>query len=148
ERVRGLRAHVLVLPLADSPADAKPLWDKLGFDNQRDLLLVTNGKGWEARGWGLTAEKIDSAMKDAAPAFKQYLGKGVTTSLTSPPPLAGAPAAPPPRQPVPPRPQVPTHTIATPTAPSSSSSSDSGGHGLAIGLGIVGTLALGGIGFA
>ena len=148
ERVRGLRAHVLVLPLGDSPADAKPLWDKLGLDNKRDLLFVTNGKGWEVRGWGLTGDKIDSAMKDAPAAFKQYLGKGVTTSLTSLASLASSPTPPPPRLPQPKSPPPATTTASSPSTSSSSSKSDGGGHGLAIGLGVVGALVVGGVGFA
>jgi len=148
ERVRGLRVHVLVLPLGDSPADAKPLWDKLGLDNKRDLLFVTNGKGWEARGWGLSQQQIDSAMAQAAPAFKQYLGKGVTQSLTSLASLASSPTPPPPPK-LPPPKQAEKPSAGATSTPSTSSSSDSGGgHGLVIGLGIVGALAAGGIGFA
>jgi hypothetical protein len=148
ERARNLHAHVLVLPLSDSPADAKALWDKLGLDNKRDLLFVTNGKGWEVRGWGLTGDKIDAAMKDAPAAFKQYLGKGVTTSLTSLASLVTEPAQPPARRPQPPPPTIRPPATTTASSPSTSSSSDGGGHGLAIGLGIVGALVVGGVGFA
>jgi hypothetical protein len=134
ERVHGLRAHVLLLPVGESPADAKPLWDKLGLDPKRDLLLVSNGKGWEVRGWGLTTQKIDAAMTAAAPAYKQYLGKGITQSLSS---LAAETRA------------VAPSAGASMTSTSPSPSSDSGGgHGLAIGLGLVGALVVGGVGFA
>jgi hypothetical protein len=124
ERTRGLHAHVLLLPVGDSPVDAKPLWDKLGLDGKRDLLFVSNGKSWEIRGWGLTRSQIDAAMAEAGPSFKQYLGKGVTISLRSLASLVGAPSA------------------------ASSSSSGGGSHGLSIGFGIAGALVAAGIGFA
>jgi hypothetical protein len=95
ERVRGLRVHVLLLPVGDSPVDAKPLWDKLGLDNKRDCCSCRRQR-LEVRGWGLTRQKIDAAMAEAAPGFKQYLGKGVTQSLIALAAVAVSPTPPPP----------------------------------------------------
>jgi hypothetical protein len=79
-------------------------------------------------------------MAEAGPSFKQYLGRGVTSSLASLASLAGAPAASP-------------SAGATAAPPSLSpaqapGNASGGGHGLAIGLGVAGALVAGGLGFA
>ena len=46
----GLRAHVVVGPLDADLGPLHALWDRLGFDAAADLLLLFNGRRWEARG--------------------------------------------------------------------------------------------------
>ncbi|HTR51441.1 MAG TPA: hypothetical protein VMJ10_12085 [Kofleriaceae bacterium] len=146
---RGLHAHVVVLLLSDDPAEAKPVWDRLAYDERTELLLISNGKAWEVRGWGLTRAQIDAAMADSAPAYKAYLGKGLVASLTA---LAGKVAAvaapPPPRapdRPTAPRSQPPTESI----APSSGTPTRSTGATFPwLPLGIGGAVAIGAVAFA
>ena len=142
---RGLHAHVVVLLVSEDPADAKPLWDRLAYAEKTDLLLISNGKTWEARGWGLTKAQIDAAMADSAPAYKAYFGKGLVASLTA---LAGkvslAGQAPPPPRP-PDKPATPRSTpVIEPSSGTLTSSTGSSFPWLPLGLGgaaVVGVVA-------
>ena len=51
----------------ESIDDYRGLWEKSGFDAQKDLLVVFDGKRWEARGWGLSEAKIASALSSSRP---------------------------------------------------------------------------------
>ncbi|HUJ58179.1 MAG TPA: hypothetical protein VLX92_06795 [Kofleriaceae bacterium] len=148
EHDRGLRAHVLVLLRSDKPADAKPVWDKLGLDEKSDLLLISNGKAWEVRGWGLARAQIDAAMADAAPAYKAYLGKGLVASLVALAARASSPTAPPPR--VPEHPAAPvTAPVTAPSATTETAPATTTGSSLPwLPLGIGGAVVVGAIGFA
>src|SRR5262249_43977183 len=67
QRDHSLRAYVVVLPPDEDLEPARALWQKLGLDSKRDLLLIANGRRWEARGFGLTGAQIESALARAAP---------------------------------------------------------------------------------
>jgi hypothetical protein len=91
----GLRSYVLLLPSGESIEDARPLWDALKLDPAKDLLLVSNGAHWEARGWGLSRGAIDAALDAATPALRQYFGKGIQQALEGLSAAATGAAAPP-----------------------------------------------------
>src|SRR5262249_32904250 len=62
---RGKRARIVCLPLRTSLAGWHRLWDAVGLDQDRDLLLLFNGQHWEARGWGLSEEENARALHGA-----------------------------------------------------------------------------------
>src|SRR5262245_57027695 len=80
-RERGLRAHVVVLPRGMPLEPWHALWTRLGYDLRRDLLLLSNGKEWQARGFGLTPEAIHAALTKAQTALDQYIGRGLSAAL-------------------------------------------------------------------
>lgn len=80
-RKDGLTAYVLILLPEVPPSEARPLWDMLALDSQRDLLLVANGHAWEARGWGLASADAETALAKAAPELQRYLGRGLAAAL-------------------------------------------------------------------
>jgi hypothetical protein len=71
QRAYSLYAYVVLLGPDESSEGARALWGKLGLDNKRDLLLIANGRRWEARGWGLSARQVEQALTRAAPALEQ-----------------------------------------------------------------------------
>jgi hypothetical protein len=153
ETERHLRAHVLVLPHDESPEEAKPLWAKLGLDEKSDLLLISNGVKWDARGWSLTRTQLDAAMADAAPAYKAYLGKGLVQSLVSLAAAVGGGATAAPAPPQPPQPHSEPQQRLPAVAPASSSDrSDRGDRSSSAStlpwLGIGGAALAGLVGFA
>jgi hypothetical protein len=80
---RGLRAHVLIVGTGEDLTPLHVLWDKLGYKPETDLLLLFNGRRWEARGWALSPTAVDSALSAATPALHQYFGKGLVTALAN-----------------------------------------------------------------
>jgi hypothetical protein len=50
-RASGLRAHVLVVAHGDK-LDAGAMFEKLGYDLDKDLLIVFDGYAFYGRGWG------------------------------------------------------------------------------------------------
>jgi hypothetical protein len=81
EHERGQRAFVVVLPRDESLEPARALWEKLGLDPTRDLLLIANGERWEARGWGLSPGRVHQALVRAAPALERYFARGLVVAL-------------------------------------------------------------------
>jgi hypothetical protein len=135
ERERGLRAYVAVLPAGEDVTQGRALWDRLGLDSKRHLLLIANGKRWEARGWGLSAGRVQTALERATPGLSQYLGRGLAQALDELGALTVASAA----QTGAARPQTDTSAPVTAEEPESSSTS--------IALGLLGTVAAGALGF-
>ncbi len=77
----GLRARVVILA---KDADLKPyrtLWAQLRLDPKSDLLLVSSGRRWEAKGWGLEPAQIARALDAAEPELKRYLAAGLVAAL-------------------------------------------------------------------
>jgi hypothetical protein len=62
---RGLRAHVIVIDPGDSLHDMLGAWDKLGFDQKQDLLLIFDTHSLAARGWHLPDAELASALHHA-----------------------------------------------------------------------------------
>ncbi|HLK92240.1 MAG TPA: hypothetical protein VKZ18_20265 [Polyangia bacterium] len=77
----GLRAHVVVAPLDAALEPLQALWEQLAFSSQADLLLLFNGKSWEARGWELSPAAIDAALDRARPGLRAYYGRGLALAL-------------------------------------------------------------------
>jgi hypothetical protein len=77
----GLSAHVVVVPADEPLAPWHGLWARLGYSERTDLLLLFNGRRWEARGWGLSGAAIEAALVAAEPALRQYYGRGLTAAL-------------------------------------------------------------------
>jgi LPXTG-motif cell wall-anchored protein len=88
----GLRAHVVVTPLGEELGPWQALWTRQGYDPRHDLLLLFNGRRWEARGWHLTPAAIDSALEVARPGLRQYYARGLVLALAN---LARATGRPP-----------------------------------------------------
>jgi len=80
---RGLRAHVLIVGPGEDLTPLRAVWNRLGYKPDTDLLLLFNGRHWEARGWALSATAIDGALSAATPALHQYFGKGLVTALAN-----------------------------------------------------------------
>ena len=78
----GLHGHVVVAPRGQDLDAWRVLWSRQGYDARRDLLLLFNGRDWQARGWGLEQAQIQRALDAAQPALGQYYGKGLTVALT------------------------------------------------------------------
>jgi hypothetical protein len=77
----GLQAHVLILPAGEELTPLHSLWDRLKYDPGRDLMLLFNGRRWEARGWNLSASAVQAALAAAEPARRQYFGRGLAVAL-------------------------------------------------------------------
>ena len=78
---RGLRARVAVLPKGADLTRWRGLWSRLALDPARDLLLITNGRRWEARGWGLDAKVVAAALDRAETGLARYLARGLVMAL-------------------------------------------------------------------
>ncbi len=127
---RGLSAHVALVPAGEELGPWHVLWNSQGLDAKSDLLLLFNGKRWEARGWNLTARQIEVALAGAEPALKQYFGRGLTTALAN---LGAATRRAPVETPAP----VPARS-----SPASSSSRSSSISGAVLGVGALAALAV------
>jgi hypothetical protein len=79
--VNGLFAHVVLTPAGETLGPWHALWTRQGYDAHRDLLLLFNGRRWEARGWELSPAAIDAALAAAEPALRQYYGRGLVVAL-------------------------------------------------------------------
>lgn len=87
---RGLQAYVVVLPQSEELQDWYKLWPLLKLREGSALLLLYNGRRWEARGWGLPADAIGRELSRAALARQHGLGAGLSTALTALATLAAA----------------------------------------------------------
>jgi hypothetical protein len=79
----GLHGHVVVTPRGEALDAWHALWDRLGYQASRDLLLLFNGRDWQARGWGLDQAAILKALDEARPALEAYYGRGLTVALAN-----------------------------------------------------------------
>jgi hypothetical protein len=79
----GLHGHVVVTPRGEALDDWHALWDRLGYQPSRDLLLLFNGRDWQARGWNLDQAAILKALDEARPALDAYYGRGLTVALAN-----------------------------------------------------------------
>jgi len=79
----GLRAHVVLVPVAEELAPLHTLWMRLGYAEAGDLLLLFNGHRWEARGWGLSRPAIDAALAAAEPGLRLFYGRGLANALAN-----------------------------------------------------------------
>jgi hypothetical protein len=69
-RSRGMVAHVLVVDRGDPLEQLLSAWDALGYDAQRDLLLVYDTHDSVARGWGLAPDVVARELA----TVRQYAG--------------------------------------------------------------------------
>jgi hypothetical protein len=83
ETARGLKAHVLIMAPGTDLGPYRALWERLGYQPAQDLLLLFNGRHWEARGWSLTVPQIDGALAASEPALRAYYGRGLATAVTN-----------------------------------------------------------------
>jgi hypothetical protein len=77
----NLHGHVVVAPRGEDLAVWHGLWGRMGYQSSRDLLLLFNGRDWQARGWDLEPSAILRALDAAQPALGQYYGRGLTVAL-------------------------------------------------------------------
>lgn len=78
---RGLTAYVVRLPPSEELQAWHPLWTALGLRDPQALLLLYNGRRWEARGWGLSGSTISTTLGQAESALRQHQGAGLRTAL-------------------------------------------------------------------
>ncbi len=79
-RERGMRAWVLVLERDEPLAPWHALSETMQL-GRPDLLLLFNGRRWEARGWGLPADRVERALEAARPSLGTYWGRGLVEAL-------------------------------------------------------------------
>jgi hypothetical protein len=97
-RAGGQHARVVITPPGENLELWHPLFDRLGLDRNRDLLLLFNGRRWETRGWGLSPAVAQRALVAAEPALRRYYARGLVEALDGLAAAArGAPGAPAPR---------------------------------------------------
>ena len=77
----GRHAHVVVAPLGEELGPLHEVWTRIGFDEGRDLLLLFDGRRWEARGWNLSHAAIDAALARAEVGLRQYYGRGLALAV-------------------------------------------------------------------
>lgn len=58
----GLYPKVVIDDLGDSFDAYLTVWDRLGLDEKKNLLLIYNGRDWRGRGWGLDTGEIKKAL--------------------------------------------------------------------------------------
>ncbi len=80
---RGLLAYVVLLPESAELRDWYKLWPLLELREGSALLLLYNGRHWEARGWGLPADAMAQALQQAEAARSGGLQAGLTAALTA-----------------------------------------------------------------
>ena len=78
---RDRRARLLLLARDTSLVPWRAMWDLLSLDPDRDLLLLFNGRRWEARGWGLTQAQIRGALDSARAGLQIYYGRGLVQAI-------------------------------------------------------------------
>jgi len=79
----GLHGHVVVAPRGEDLGPWHELWGRMGYESSRDLLLLFNGRDWQARGWNLDQAAILKALDEARPALEAYYGRGLTVALAN-----------------------------------------------------------------
>jgi hypothetical protein len=80
---QGLQAYVVVLPQSEDVQTWRKLWGLLALQEAHDLLLLYNGRRWEARGWGLAPPVIGRVLDQAENALKHSPGSGLVTALSA-----------------------------------------------------------------
>jgi hypothetical protein len=82
---QGLEGHVVVTP-REEPLDRwrEELWRRQGYHRHRDLLLVFNGRDWQAQGWDLDPPAVLSALAVAETTLRRsYYGRGLVAALAN-----------------------------------------------------------------
>jgi hypothetical protein len=102
---RGLQAYVVVLPQSEELQAWRKLWELLKLREKSALLLLYNGRRWEARGWSLLPATISRELQQAETVLHRDRGEGLVTALTA---LAAQAAAPPVADRLPPGPAART----------------------------------------
>lgn len=62
-------------------ADYRSLWGRLGLDSREHLLLMSNGRRWEAKGWGLEPAEISRALEAAEGTLAVDQVEGLKTAV-------------------------------------------------------------------
>lgn len=78
---RGAPAYVVIVPEGDSLASWRKSWTALDLRDERDLLVLHDGRRWEARGWGLAPDVIARALDASEPRLKDGLVPGLSDAL-------------------------------------------------------------------
>jgi hypothetical protein len=61
--------------------DYRSLWGRLGLDTRNNLLLMCNGRRWEAKGWGMTPEEITRALEAAEATLAADQVEGIKEAM-------------------------------------------------------------------
>ncbi|MGE3541719.1 MAG: hypothetical protein AB7N91_30380 [Candidatus Tectimicrobiota bacterium] len=80
---RGLLAYVVLLPPSEELTTWYKLWPLLKLREGSALLLLYNGRRWEARGWGLPSDLVSRELQKAEEALRAGIATGVVTALTA-----------------------------------------------------------------
>jgi hypothetical protein len=81
DAIDGRQSYVVVLPEGASLAEWRALWRLLDLQDEGDLLVLFDGRRWEARGWGLSSAEISAALDQAEPALRDGFGAGLAEAL-------------------------------------------------------------------
>lgn len=81
EEQTGRKPHVWVLGKGESIAPLQQVYESAGFDPARDLLLIYNGREWDAHGWRLSREAIDAALADGRRGLQENYAHGLVAAL-------------------------------------------------------------------
>src|SRR5262245_107682 len=87
---RGLRAYVLVADPGDSLSELLLVWERLGLNEQRDLLLIFDTRRWAARGWGIDEMEMERALAAAWPRERSVYSQQLIGGLRALAPLASS----------------------------------------------------------
>lgn len=79
-RAAGFPVRMLLLSEGADLAPWRRLWDELGLDEERDLLLLFNGRRWEARGFGLSPAEIARVLDESEADLGVYWARGLVTA--------------------------------------------------------------------
>ncbi len=81
EEQTGRKAHVWTLTKGASLAPLQQVYADVGFDPARDLLLIFNGREWDAHGWRLGREAIERALADGKRGLDENYAHGLVAAL-------------------------------------------------------------------
>jgi hypothetical protein len=81
EEQTGRKAHVWTVTKGAPITALKQVYADAGLDPTRDLLLIFNGKDWDAHGWRLSREAIDAALADGKRGFDENYAHGLVAAL-------------------------------------------------------------------
>lgn len=78
---RDRRAYVALTPKGTEVRAWRALWDELALDDHQDLLLLYDGRRWEARGWGLDDAEIGALLDQHEGALLDGVADGLVAAL-------------------------------------------------------------------
>jgi len=96
-RSRNLTARIVLLPRDTAIEPWHALFEQLGLNPASDLLLISNGARWEAKGWSLKTDSVQEILGGARADLRVYFAKGLVTAVNRLGKAASSLSAPPPK---------------------------------------------------